>query len=93
MIGMQTGDNVYSILLTPSLLFVFLFESKLAASCALISCRCRRRLNVSILRQLEMIDSLFGDRFVQPFSPLFLRMGADRRADAEALGWLAGDHI
>ena len=28
MIGMQTGDNVYSILLTPSLLFVLLFESK-----------------------------------------------------------------
>jgi hypothetical protein len=36
MIGLQTGDILYSILLTPSLFSVLLFESKLVISHVLI---------------------------------------------------------
>jgi hypothetical protein len=68
MTGHADRRHVYSILLTPSLLSVLLFMSVLVI---LISRRCRRCLNVSSARQLEMIDSLQAP---SPVSPLLLRM-------------------
>ena len=93
MMGHADRRHMYSILLTPSLFSVLLSEPNSLFICFDIwwVSSVFERLDLTV-RQLEMIDSLFGDRFVQPFSTLFLRMGADRRADAEALGWLAGDH-
>lgn len=82
--GHADRRHVYSTLLTPSLLIVLFVQVTLVSSCVLISPRHCRCLNVSILRQLEMIvDSLFDHRFQLA---LLLRMGADRRrAGAEAL--------
>jgi hypothetical protein len=52
--------HVYSILLTPSLFMCALVRVESLVLMFLISRRCRRCLNVSIVRQMEMIDCLIS---------------------------------